>query len=326
MKLGQPIVLSIKKTTDNLEPVHLFGWNLNEEKGVIEVAVNTNVKIESPVSSISYKDIMLDMISSKTPLRVASTFINSDDEDFIGLGAITVHTRTKEGNTAVCQMLLCDFISLFQYQSNIVKIDAEYVISPIVEVVLSNLKKNAQVNFYPAAKQTWEEFNFVPNPNPRPDEDVQLGCMTWIILKNNSSSIEKLKFILQSHTQDLDNPVRIKIDNPNISIVEAMPTYLTDEPGLFSIHPTRRVLHKMYSTTSHQVTQHITFHSTNSPFLYRPGISPYQTQPGLIKTDLDLDEILSDRKSGELIAEMEMLPNANLVLFFTDKKPDSKVN
>jgi hypothetical protein len=340
MQTKSPICLMLEKQPGNTEPVSLFGWELDKENAVIKITENKETSIETMYgTSVSYKDVMLDIIGSE-PLKVVKTYI-SGQRELLELGRIAVIMRTKEGSTMIKEMLMCDYLSLFQYRDNIIIIENEFWIRPNVEIILKNLIGKTQTLFFAKHHLPLDErFNSLKLGNDNPidaaykEMDIKKGCGSWIILANKTDTRQAVKFVRQNTfverggsiiSDDMQFPVIIGIENENVEIVSSTPFITPPNPKQFIVYPDMPILHKIYSNSCAQVQIPIkVFRENRIDDMVFP-LSPFQVNPRLVRWDLDLGKLIKDKQQGQEIIEFELMPNTNLVMFFSEMEKSSEV-
>jgi len=337
MKLAQPILLSLEKEKDNIDPVHLFGWDLDKENAVIRIAANKGCNITAWPTTTDYKTVMLDIIAGE-PFQIGKLFIDTEHPEFIEQGIIEVLTKTGSGNTVSSKMLLCDFMSLHQYQLNVVEINRQFWINPTVEVIVNNLHDKAVMRLYPVIRQNMEErerdFAFAPDDEKKSlaEHDVKKGCGAWIMLKNKTDQLQKAKMILvrkesvdtieSGSSEEIASNLlqtNLSIDNENVEVGMAMPGFSKKSDREFTLYSDRLILHKLYSSSPMQVIQPINIGDKRIKDEITVALSPYQVNPNLVKIDYDLTPVIENTMLGDNLAEFTVLPNATLVLFFSEK-------
>jgi hypothetical protein len=333
MKLAPPITLSLQKEPENTGSVHLFGWELDKENAAIKIAANKGCSITTPFPEMAdYKEVMLDIVANP-PFKIGQCYVQTHDPEFIEQGIIEISTKTKGGTTASSKMLLCDFISLFQHQHDVVVIDREFWIDPTVEVIVQNLRKEAVIRFYPIFKQTIDELERdfkMPAENDIKTNlslnDVKKGCGSWIMLKNKTDREQKVELTLKNKEScgqsEIGQPLLwmyvLQKSNKNVELVESMPAFSKRSDRTFTLYSDRLCLHKIYSCSPKQVAQPIgILDKAHEQITIR--LSPYQNSDKIIKVDYDLAPLITDAMPGTRLLELTILPSASMVVFFSGK-------
>jgi len=162
---SEPLIVQVvNNSTSNIANVILFNSNSTRTQAAPSFGNNANVSITSNIVGVSYTEMLAN--SESKPYKVGETLIISATAGQVEQTVGIVH-KTDTGK--LIQYVITPVIDPYQFQTNRVVSNYEYIIDGYTQVLLNQLNASATVTLYFYLKKRYSPTQVVAGGQPQMD-------------------------------------------------------------------------------------------------------------------------------------------------------------